>query len=383
MTTCLSDALVSSRPDHRGGCRVAPLIGGCRPGLDEDLGERFLHGLTGMPVSIACVLVHPEDRLIPVARALGLEVLPLPGMLCGPRARIRSSLADPECQQRLEDWLTRFRAHAPDVGLVFYGWWVPPALYQVPRCGMINFHPAPLPQHRGFEPDTAAVLYGLPSTHGTFHRIAHDFDTGDVVWETESVPLTRWETPPSVLDKVTRTAISELEALFQAIRRGQLAVRPQPVDEAGEVNLHQLAPESVIDWSEDDHATIDRRNRAFNGQPSHARLRAWIDSRLCCIRRIATRPGDFPGAAGQTLGRYPEDAADGATDAAFRGAILIRTREGIAACVIDHVCGGEAGQCRATGRCMARHTAVIPPGQPHCGLDGTRLRQALGRWNAR
>lgn len=359
------------------GLRVAPLIGADRPGLEEDLGERFLYELLATRVSIACLLVHPDDRLIGLARGLGLDVLALPAELCTTRERILEALACPQFRRRLEVWLERFRALDPDLGFVFYGWWVPPELYRVPVYRMINFHPAPLPQSRGFEPDTAAVLRGAPSTCGTIHVVESGLDTGDILWQTDALELTPWETPPSVLQKVTRSALGELDRFFEAAEEGRIRPRQQDSAHAGSVDLCRLVPESEIDWLADNHAAIDRRNRAFNGQPWRVRLRARIGSMLCCIQRIATRHGDFPGAVGTVIGRYPDDMEEGARDAPFSGAALVRTCEGVAACVIAHECSAAGEGCLESGRCVARNTEVVPPGPPAAVLMDARLQRGL------
>ena len=336
-----------------------------------------MHRLQASDVTIAGVLVHPNDRLVDVARALGLEVLPLPTELCASRRRISEALKSRRFRPQMDDWLRQFQALAPDFAIVFYGWWVPPELYDAPREPMINFHPAPLPRNRGYDPETAAVLRDDRSTHGTYHLIDSGFDTGEILWQTNTVSLTPSETPLSILGKVTERGLEELPRLLEARQAGRLAPRPQPDNQVDNVDPVHLAMHSIIDWRTDDHTMIERRHRAFNGKPSRIRLRARIGQAMCCIRRIATREGNFTGEVGAVIGQYPDSIASAARDSPFRGATLVRTRQGVAACVIDHNCLATGADCLVKAYCSMANSKVLPPGPIPDVLSDERLERCL------
>ena len=54
-------------------------------------------------------------------------------------------------------------------------------LIKLPKKGCINFHPAPLPEFRGFIPYTFGILEGFPYWGVTAHYIDEEFDTGDII----------------------------------------------------------------------------------------------------------------------------------------------------------------------------------------------------------
>lgn len=51
----------------------------------------------------------------------------------------------------------------------------------MPKKGCINFHPAPLPEFRGFSPYSFGILEEFPYWGVTAHYIDEEFDTGDII----------------------------------------------------------------------------------------------------------------------------------------------------------------------------------------------------------
>jgi|LWDU01.1.fsa_nt_gi methionyl-tRNA formyltransferase len=54
-------------------------------------------------------------------------------------------------------------------------------LLQVPKIGSVNFHPAPLPEYRGFSPYTFGILNDASDWGVTAHYIDDKFDTGKII----------------------------------------------------------------------------------------------------------------------------------------------------------------------------------------------------------
>jgi methionyl-tRNA formyltransferase len=54
-------------------------------------------------------------------------------------------------------------------------------LLHLPKIGCVNFHPAPLPDYRGFSPYTFGILNSASSWGVTAHYIDEKFDTGKII----------------------------------------------------------------------------------------------------------------------------------------------------------------------------------------------------------
>lgn len=361
-------------PEKTQQLRLSLYLGTLRPGRDQDTGIILIDALDRAGLSPTCVLVRDDDQIVPALEKRNIAIHPLPRELCRPRSQIQRSLRTPEFQAQFDGWLSKYLEYEPELGIVFYGWWLPPQLFTAPRYGSINFHPAPLPMMRGFEPETAAVLRGMDRMHGTFHFIKEDFDTGEILWETRPITLGGRETPAEVLELVTLQGINEVPSLFAGAHAGTVKPRPQDNCLADTTDLESVREESVIDWAADDHATIDRRARAFNGQQWKHRLRALVEGRLCCIGRIDLMEGAFPGWPGRRIGTYP--TASGA-DRVYAGQPIIRTTEGAAVVVIEHRCDDELRSCLLQGRCAQAGKYIAPSDVADVRVVEHRVRAGL------
>lgn len=66
-------------------------------------------------------------------------------------------------------------------------------IYNAPKYGCINFHPALLPLNRGASPANWIILNNQPKTGITFHFVTKDIDAGDIIEQYE-IPLSGYET---------------------------------------------------------------------------------------------------------------------------------------------------------------------------------------------
>ena len=74
------------------------------------------------------------------------------------------------------------RGLEPDVALCWgFGWKIPQEALDVPRYGIVNQHPAPLPRFRGPIPMSWAMREGDPVFGITWHRMDAELDT-DRCW---------------------------------------------------------------------------------------------------------------------------------------------------------------------------------------------------------
>ena len=66
-------------------------------------------------------------------------------------------------------------------------------IYNAPKFGCINFHPALLPLNRGASPSNWIIINNQSKTGITFHFVTKDIDAGDIIEQYE-IPLSGYET---------------------------------------------------------------------------------------------------------------------------------------------------------------------------------------------
>jgi len=66
-------------------------------------------------------------------------------------------------------------------------------IYNAPKFGCINFHPALLPLNRGASPSNWIILNNQRKTGITFHFVSKEIDAGDIIEQYE-IPLSGYET---------------------------------------------------------------------------------------------------------------------------------------------------------------------------------------------
>ncbi|AKT36612.1 uncharacterized protein CMC5_007320 [Chondromyces crocatus] len=85
----------------------------------------------------------------------------------------------------------RERLEALEPDLVVSWFWttrLPMKLVEIARLGGINVHPSLLPRHRGPDPTTWAILLGDEESGVTVHRLAEEYDSGNII-EREKISI--------------------------------------------------------------------------------------------------------------------------------------------------------------------------------------------------
>lgn len=125
---------------------------------------------------------------------------------------------------------------------------------------MVNFHPTPLPVGRGSWPMPRLILEGAGLGGVTAHKMAADFDTGDILLQ-ETFPLDGREDHRTYMDKVYAKIPAMVHTLVSRLPQVLAGARPQ-----GEGEYWPLPAEK--DWTvtpDMDAAQADRILRAFYG----------------------------------------------------------------------------------------------------------------------
>lgn len=135
--------------------------------------------------------------------------------------------------------------------------------YRAPVTGafpMVNFHPTLLPVGRGSWPMPRLILEGAREGGVTAHRMAEQFDTGDILLQ-ERFPLDGGEDHRSYMEKVWEKLPAMVHALVNRLPQVLAGARPQ-----GEGEYWPLPTQA--DWTvtpDMDAAQADRILRAFYG----------------------------------------------------------------------------------------------------------------------
>jgi methionyl-tRNA formyltransferase len=136
---------------------------------------------------------------------------------------------------------------------------IPADALAVPRHGIVNGHPSPLPRYRGPNPIGWALRNGDAQLGFTFHRMDADFDTGPVLAQ-GSAPLAG----AASAREVFATLIGLWAALLpRALERVEAGDPGDPQDEDGASYAGFFEPEyAVVDWT-------------VPAEEVHRQVRAW------------------------------------------------------------------------------------------------------------
>lgn len=190
-----------------------------------------------------------------------------------------------QVEQRLAGQQLQF-----DLGLSMLYWRrIPSAFLTVPACGIINFHPAPLPDYKGTGGYNMAVLQGLNEWAVSAHYVDSDIDTGNII-EVERFPIDPENETARSLEASCRTKLSTLftRIVSQVLHtRGRLPSYPN----VGGRYIKRTEMEAMKRLSPGDD--IDRKVRAFWFPPYDGAYIELDDQRYTLVnRRILNQLAD-------------------------------------------------------------------------------------------
>ena len=181
------------------------------------------------------------------------------------------------------------QAQAPACCVVAsYGRIVPQALLDAAPV-WFNVHPSLLPLYRGATPIQSAIRDGSRSTAVSIIAMDAGMDTGDLLVQTEPIPIGEQETYGELHDRLAPLGAALLAAVLDDLARGALVRTPQAVRAADlAIDDDTIARTRTQPWT-----------RADTVLPLGASARAVVDR----VRALAPRPGAV---------LPPLDACDGA-----------------------------------------------------------------------
>jgi len=115
------------------------------------------------------------------------------------------------------EWIQTLK---PDV-IFCFGWssLLKTQILNAAPMGVIGFHPAELPQNRGRHPLIWALALGLHKTASTFFFMDQGADSGDILSQSP-VLINHTDDARSLYDKVTQTALKQIEEFLPQLQRG-------------------------------------------------------------------------------------------------------------------------------------------------------------------
>lgn len=290
-----------------------------RPLIGTDMGLTLIDAFLKAGHSLALVIGPAGDELEQACTTRGIPYHPALPEFRIPSARLKARIqAEPELAQKLQDWLEPIRQAKADLGVLYFSTWIPAEMISIPRLGFINFHPAPLPELRGFLPEDFALLWGWKTMCGTLHRVTENIDEGPILGYSRKARLSLYDTPDTVMQKVGETATGIILRGIQDVAQGKPG-RKQNLDPGFDAGYGPFYPESYLNWENDSHPMLQRRYQVFRGQNHRVCLKAKLDGEVVEVLELELhRFGAAPGKPGQVLclldGKIP----------------LVRTTEGVA-----------------------------------------------------
>ncbi|GAB6076185.1 formyltransferase family protein [Desulfurobacterium crinifex] len=119
------------------------------------------------------------------------------------------------------------REKKPDV-IYCFGWsqLLKKEILNIPRIGVIGFHPTKLPQNRGRHPLIWALFLGLKETASTFFFMDEGTDSGDILSQ-EIVEIKYEDDAQSLYNKICEVASKQIETFTVELERGTFKRIPQ------------------------------------------------------------------------------------------------------------------------------------------------------------
>ncbi len=111
-------------------------------------------------------------------------------------------------------WIRELR---PDL-IYCFGWsyLIKKDLLNIPKLGVVGFHPAELPHNRGRHPIIWALALGLSETASTFFLMDEGADTGDIISQ-EKISIDKTDDAKKLYDKITDVALRQIESFTREV----------------------------------------------------------------------------------------------------------------------------------------------------------------------
>lgn len=147
-------------------------------------------------------------------------------------------------EKETENWI---KEKSPDV-IYCFGWSqiIKPNILDIPKLGIIGFHPAEIPKNKGRHPLIWALFLGLNETASTFFFMDEGTDTGDILSQ-KKIPILDTDDASTLYSKVTNTALKQIEEFTKQLKEHSYNQLPQE-STSGNVWRKRGIEDGKIDW---------------------------------------------------------------------------------------------------------------------------------------
>jgi methionyl-tRNA formyltransferase len=221
-----------------------------------EISSTIFNNLINKGLKIDAVITQP-DR--PCGRGCKVKESPLKSESKKQQVKVY----EPQNKESLVDVIKNLK---PDLCIVAaYGMIIPKEALDIPRYGMINFHPSLLPELRGPSPIPMAILSGLKETGVTIMQVSEKMDAGDILTQ-EKINLKGSETTPTLSENLAHIGSRMILDLIPKIE--QKNIKPIKQDDKKATYTRIIKKEDgLINWATQSAAKIERMSRAYQPWP--------------------------------------------------------------------------------------------------------------------
>lgn len=161
-----------------------------------------------------------------------------------------------------ESFIQRIRALKADLAVVCsFNYKIPKVLLESVKDGFVNLHPSLLPNYRGANPYSQAIINGEELSGVTLHFMNEDFDMGDIIIQ-KQLQITPKETMGTLFN---RTNLMGLELLMKILQEYEKRDLPRLKQPEGVYPLGKsISEEALFINFENPAESIERFIRAVN-----------------------------------------------------------------------------------------------------------------------
>lgn len=147
-------------------------------------------------------------------------------------------------QEELVGWLTKLH---PDT-IYCFGWsfLLGQQILQIPKLGVIGYHPAALPKNRGRHPIIWSLALGLVETASTFFFMDEGADSGDII-DQQRVAIAVDDNAHTLYEKLIVVSLRQITNFTSDLVKGRVLTTPQDHSKANYWRKRTKA-DGLIDW---------------------------------------------------------------------------------------------------------------------------------------
>lgn len=143
--------------------------------------------------------------------------------------KIPFMIAENNDQEQMYQWIKELN---PDV-IYCFGWsyLLNKKMLEIPKLGVIGYHPTKLPKNRGRHPIIWTLVLGLKETASTFFFMDEGADSGDILSQ-EVLPVLETDDANTLYNKLITTALQQIKTFTHQLMDNTYQRIPQDHDQA-------------------------------------------------------------------------------------------------------------------------------------------------------